>query len=335
MIPVLASALLGWSTVGTAQAPPDARRATPESLTLRAGRFTIAASPADRTLAEELLRQAAARDTFPGLPRPREAISLVVARDRARFRQLIGPRVPEWGSAIAVPAQRLIVMQGGAAGSDAGDPREVLRHELAHLALHEAMGDLPPRWFDEGYASFAAGEWSREEALATNLALAFRGAPSFDGLEDAFYGGSGQAQQAYALAFRAVADLAALDPQRGLSAFFAAWKRTGSMDAAVREAYGITLAGFEKRWQQRTRRRFGVLAIMAEVGAAFGVLGLLVMPFYLARRKRDRERMAALVAADRRAEAEEAALAALLGEPTPADRTGEPGGDGAGRAPPA
>ena len=62
--------------------------------------------------------------------------------------------------------------------SDAGDPREVLRHELAHLALHEYLGDLPPRWFDEGYASYAAREWSREDALSANVALAIRGTPT-------------------------------------------------------------------------------------------------------------------------------------------------------------
>ena len=66
-------------------------------------------------------------------------------------------------------------MQGRSSGSDAGDPREVLRHEVAHLALHEFLGEAPPRWFDEGYASFAAREWTREDALATNLALAIRG----------------------------------------------------------------------------------------------------------------------------------------------------------------
>src|SRR5918997_505454 len=73
---------------------------------------------------------------------------------------------------------------GQRAGSDAGDPIEVLRHELAHLALHEWMGALPPRWFDEGYASYAANEWGRDELLATNLALFLRRMPSLDGLDD-------------------------------------------------------------------------------------------------------------------------------------------------------
>jgi len=113
---------------------------------------------------------------------------------------------------------------------------------------------------------------------------------------------------------RAVIELAALDTAHGLSDFFAAWKREGSMDRAIRSTYGITLNDFEKRWQQRTRRRYGALALVSNltIGGAF-VLVVLV-PLYFARRHRDRLRMAALVAADEAAErvARESAIEALL-----------------------
>ncbi|MDQ4080667.1 MAG: hypothetical protein M3125_07890, partial [Gemmatimonadota bacterium] len=124
-----------------------------------------------------LLEAAATRDTFPWLSAPRARVVIAVAPDERRFRAWIGPVAPEWGSAIAFPEQRTIIMQGRTAGSDAGDPLMVLRHELAHLALDEALGDLPPRWFHEGYASVAAGEWGRQEVLATSVALLLRGMP--------------------------------------------------------------------------------------------------------------------------------------------------------------
>src|SRR5205085_6580502 len=107
----------------------------------------------------------------------------------------------------AFPESRRIVLQGQRAGSDAGDPIAVLHHELAHLALHEYLGSLPSRWFDEGYASYAAAEWGREEVLMTNLALALRGMPTLDELEESFNQGASSAQSAYALAYRAVAEL--------------------------------------------------------------------------------------------------------------------------------
>jgi len=201
------------------------------------------------------------------------------------------------------------VMQGRGAGSDAGDPIEVLRHELAHLALHEALGELPPRWFDEGYASFAANEVARDAILGANLVLLFRGMPSLDSLDNGFAGGSLRAEGTYALAYRAVAELAAQDPERGLTLFFEYWKQSGRFETAVRAAYGLTQPGFEEIWRKRTRRRYGGLALVADLSIASALTLFLVMPFYVIRRRRDRLRMAALVRADEEAERREAASA--------------------------
>lgn len=282
---------------------------------LDVGRFTAVYFPRDDALAHALLATAARTDSFPWLPRPRQRVLLAIAPDAGRFRAWAGTSAPEWGAAIAFPEARRIVMQGRSAGSDAGDPIEVLRHELAHLALHERLGDRPPRWFDEGYASVAAREWRRDDALAANLALALRGAPTLDRLEDSFAEGSVAAQSAYALSYRAVSDLAALDPDRGLTLFFQYWAERPSLDLAVRRAFGVTLAGFERDFQSRTRRRYGALALFADLSLVLFVLTMLMLPFVFARRARDRRRLAALVAADAAAEAaQDRALAALLGE---------------------
>jgi hypothetical protein len=315
-------ALLLVALVGApAVAQPDVRRATDEvdsvpadALRLAGGRFTVLAFPDDRRLAERVLEAAQAQDTFPGLPRPVAPVSIAIAPTTDEFRAWVGASAPAWGAAVAFPALQRIVMQGARSGSDAGDPLVTLRHELAHLALHEALGDLPPRWFDEGYASFAAGEWGREEALSTSIGLAVRGVPTLDALELLFYRGAGDAELAYALAHRAVADLATLDPERGLTPFFAKWRQTGSFEAGVRQAYGMTSARFEQRWQQQTRRRYGALALLANLSLAFGVLAVVLGPFVWQRRKRDRERLEALRDRDAAQEAAQRAsvLAAML-----------------------
>lgn len=271
------------------------------------GRFTVGAAPRDAVLARSLLAAATARDTFPWLPRPRARVLILVAPDRRRFAELIGPHAPEYGAAIAVPAEQRIVMQGSRAGSDAGDPLQVLRHELAHLALSEALGDLPPRWFDEGYASLAAGEWGREEVIVTNLALAWRGVPSLEALDAAFRGGAGQASGAYALAYRAVVELAALDPERGLNLFFRYWRDERDLDVAIRRAFNLTQSQFEERWRKLTRRRYGALAIFADLTIGAVILVVLLVPLHMARRKRDRERLARMAAVEAAAEAKERA----------------------------
>ncbi len=282
------------------------------------GRFTAVFYPQDEKLAGSLLKAAVANDTFPWLPRPQQRVLIAVAPDASRFRAWAGPDAPEWGAALAFPESRRVIMQGQHATSDAGDPVEVLRHELAHLALHEYLGNRPPRWFDEGYASVAAREWRRDDLLATNVALAVRGTPTLEGLDDGFRGGATAAQSSYALAYRAVSELASLDRERGLTLFFRYWASGRSMDVAVREAFGMTLASFEKLFQDRTRHRYGGLALFADVSIATLVLMILLSPFIFARRARDRRRMEAMIAADEAAERaeRESALAALLGEPS-------------------
>ena len=258
------------------------------------GRFTIVSSPGDAALARSMVEAAQRNDTFPGLPRPREAVHIDVAGDAATFRALIGPSAPEWGVAVAFPRSQRVVMQGRYAGAEQGNPLEILRHEIAHLALHEALGSLPPRWFDEGYAAYSAQEWGREEALATNFALVLRGVPSLDSLDNGFYSGAQRATGAYALAYTAVAELAALDRERGLALFFEHWRETRSMDAAVRAAYGLTLARFEMRWRTRTRRRYGALALVTDLAiVGTGVLGLL-LPLQQLQRRRRKQRLAAM-----------------------------------------
>jgi hypothetical protein len=279
------------------------------------GRFTFLHFPDDRQLATSLARHALATDTFPGLPRPAQRVIIAIAPDKRRFREWAGD-APEWGSAIAFPESRRIVLQGRSAGSDAGDPLAVLRHELAHLALHEFLGNLPSRWFDEGYASYSAGEWGRQELLATNVALALRGMPTLDELESSFSGGSTAAQSAYALSYRAVAQLAEIDPRQGLSGFFRYWRETESFERALRRAYGLTSADFERRWRQRTRRQYGLLALASNVTMAGLLLLFLLAPLYVARRRRYRRRLEKMRETEAAAEAaaRQSAIDELLGE---------------------
>ncbi len=313
----IALLLVASATVGGAQIsglPTGAER-------ISGGRFTFVAMPADIGLARNLLAESIARDTFPGLPRPMRRAEIFIAPDDRRFREWMGEGVPEWGAAVAYPDQHRIVMQGRGADSRAGDPRVTLRHEIAHLALHEYAGWRLPHWFNEGYASYSAGEWGREQVLASSFVLALRGVPHLATLDSMISGGTARAEQGYALAHRAVADIAALDQAGGLTLLFRHLPKTGSLDAALRTAYGVTLDGFESTWRRSTRTRYGALALFADVGFASLVLFLLIAPFWVSRRRRDRSRLAAMAAADAAAERRdrESAIALLLGETTVKD----------------
>ena len=278
------------------------------------GRFTIVAERGDERLARSLLAEAQRNDSFPGLPRPRERVLIAIAPDSRRLRAWVGPNAPEWGAAFAFPDQRRIVMQGRTAGSDAGDPRVVLRHELAHLALHEAMGPLPPRWFDEGYASFAAREWTREQTFETSVGMVWRTLPTLEQLEAGFERGGVEAGWSYAMAHRVVGELDALGGEAGLANLLHYWRQTGSFEKAVRTAYGMTGEAFEKHWRTRTRTRYGALSFVANLSVAVGMFSLVLVPLFVIRRRRDRLKLEAMRAADAQQEeaARQSALQAIL-----------------------
>src|SRR5215203_3463973 len=59
--------------------------AQPKGIQLDSGRFTVLADTRDERLARALLQSALQRDTFPGLPRPRDSVEIVIARDANEF----------------------------------------------------------------------------------------------------------------------------------------------------------------------------------------------------------------------------------------------------------
>lgn len=317
---VMARGLLLAAVLGLGAAAAGAQELLPAGASeLRDGRFTVVHFPAEARLARSLLTDALSRDSFPGFSRPTAAVRLLIAPDEQRFREWVGAGAPEWGAAIAFPSRQRIVMHGRDQGAASGDPRITLRHELAHLILFEKLGPGVPRWFDEGYASFAAGEWGREEIFSTSIGLVWRGLPTLAGLDSGFYGGSERAQRSYALAHRAVAELARLDPERGLGLLFGHWQREGTFERALRRAHGMSSEEFEKHWRSRIRRQYGALALAADFTLLTLFLVVLLGPMWWQRRKRMLRRLERMREADRAQEAREreSALAALLGEVVP------------------
>lgn len=285
-------------------APPTlAQAAPPGALRIDRDRFTVLHYPADAQMAVAALESAASRDSFPWLPRANSRVVIMIAPTAAVFRQWAGQSSRSWAAAVAFPAQHRVVVQGGRPPSNAGNPLQVLRHELAHIALHDYLGDLPPRWFDEGYASYAAGEERMDGFLSTNAALVFRRMPTLTALDSLLESPRGtDARAGYALALRAVTDLAAIDPANGLGPFLANWRARGRFDLAMRRTFAQTSEDFEREWQRRSRWRFAFLALAADSALATGLVVVLLLPLYRSKRREQAVRLEAMRAREAIAE---------------------------------
>jgi hypothetical protein len=277
----------------------------PGAIRLDRGRFTVIHYAGDQLLAEAVLTSATARDSFPGLARETAHVVIMIAPDVATFNEWVGPSARPSIAAVAIADQHRVVMRGRGAPPNSDDPLQVLRHELAHIALNDYLGARAPRWFDEGYASYAAGEQRTEGFVATNVTLVFRRMPSLAGLDTLLTSRkASEATAGYALALRAVTDLASIDRMRGLEPLLAAWKERGSFDLATRRAFAMTAADFEQHWQGRTRWTFAILALATDSAVFGAALILPLVPLYRSKRRAQRERLAAMKSREAVAEVE-------------------------------
>lgn len=249
----------------------------------------MVAAPGQLRLARELARQADRPVDWPGLgTRQPDSLRLILVRDGAALDSLTGGRAPEWGAAIALPGSRTIALR-----ADGTELPRILRHELAHLALHQDVAVRMPLWFDEGYAGYAAGEWDRYASLELNLAVARGAIPDFRALDGALRGGPGAAEAAYALAMSAVVELARRNPSGTLSPLVDRLRAGEDFDAAVLATTGLTTGRFETAWRGATRRRYG-LATWLMAGGGWLVVAALVLWLGRFRRRADQARREAL-----------------------------------------
>jgi hypothetical protein len=236
------------------------------------------------------LAERAGRGTeWPGLGyRTPGPLRLIIVPSGRHLDSLTSGRAPSWGAAIALPGSRTILLR-----ADQGELYQTLRHELAHLALHQAVKVRVPLWFDEGYASWAAGEWDRLGVLDLNLAVARGAVPDLVALDGALRGSAGSADPAYALAVSAVTELARRNPSGSLEPLLARLMAGEDFEASVRATTGLTMSQFAAEWRRTVRRRYSWVTWLL-AGGGWGILAFSLWALVRARRRADLPRRAAL-----------------------------------------
>jgi hypothetical protein len=260
-----------------------------EPTAVRVGQVTVVAWPAQRNLAIDLARQAGRPAEWPGLGlRTPAALQLIVVPDGRTLDSLSSGRAPAWGAAVALPGARTILLR-----ADRTDLYGTLRHELAHLALHQAVKGRVPLWFDEGYASWAAGEWERLGVLDLNLAVVRGAVPDLRSLDGALRGSATSADAAYALAVSAVTELARRNPSRSLTPLLQRLEAGEDFGAAVLATTGLPMSQFDTEWRRTVRQRYSI-ATWLLAGGGWGLLAFTMWALVRIRRRADLPRRAAL-----------------------------------------
>ena len=275
--------------------------------TLPDGRGTISGLASDSALAAALIAELERSHRLPGLPDSLPTgVDVVLARDEATFLRAAGGLPPEWSAGIAIPAESRIVIPlwDGANRNRLDLVNRVMRHEWAHIGLHQHLGALRvPRWFSEGYAQWASG-WDRGSAWRLRLLVAAGKTPPLDSLTLRFPEGAASAEVAYLLSATMIEYLVDESGEDGLGRFLERWKADGRFEDALALTYGLTPTRLEVAWKRWLHDRYGWLYILGNSGAGWGMLALLLVALVRIRRRRDREGMARLRADEAEAEVE-------------------------------
>ena len=282
--------------------PAASQAPTPERL--RAGALVIHHAPGDARLAARLGEITAAAPPLPAIPADvfDEPVDVYLAPDERAFVELSGGSPPEWGAGIALlgEGRERVVLPAYATErlSPSGLPR-VLRHELAHVALHRWLGDARvPRWFHEGYGRWAAGELDFEAEWQLRLAFATNRAPPLDSIALDWPASRLEAGIAYLLSASTIDYLVAEGGVRGLENLLRRWRESGDLDQAMRRTYGVTVGQFEEDWRKHVRQRYGWALILTHTAVFWAIAAVLLVILVLKRRRRDRIRYDQMIHTD-------------------------------------
>ena len=176
----------------------------------------------------------------------------------------IGNPPPSYASGVAYRGLGLVLLTLQAPGSyEVVDLPETLRHELAHVALDDIVGDQHvPRWFNEGLAVHESGESAMARAKALWEASLADTLLPFSQLDRGFP----EERQEVTLAYAESADFVRFllrDADRTRFVSLLQRVKTGTpFDVAVGDAYSSDLRRLEYEWREEVGKRYSVLPVL-------------------------------------------------------------------------
>jgi len=248
--------------------------------------------PSSRERVQPLIAQAEAvrhdlteRLGFPVLTEVRVQIARTTG-EMATFAPSGAP-YPEYAAGVAYSELGLVLLSLTPihAGQEQ-DLGEVFRHELAHVALHDALnGQAVPRWFNEGFAVFASGESSFGRMKTLAMSTVGGSLIPLHELERSFPNDETKAQVAYAEAVDVVRFLVRREDIHRFRALVSELREGKAFEQAVLDAYAVDLATLEAEWRDDASRRYTFLPILLS-GTFFWVIALGLAVWAWRRRKR-------------------------------------------------
>jgi hypothetical protein len=201
-----------------------------------------------------------------------------------------GRAPPRWADGLAYPQSREIYLHVGS-GPDKLD--ETFRHEISHIAVGRiAPPGRLPLWFYEGVAIRQSEGISLERAWLLTQAATLGNLLPLDDLARGFPKAGERVGIAYAQSVNFVGHLMSQGDERAFGAMLKSVGEGATLDAAVTQAYGKSLASIEGDWRGNLETRWGWVPILFGTTALWGFGGFLLVSAWRRKRRERRQKMA-------------------------------------------
>ncbi|MBW2700338.1 MAG: hypothetical protein JRF33_05925 [Deltaproteobacteria bacterium] len=273
---------------------PAQAQSAPNDCSISSHNFRYCVEPSQRGLAESLSKvaetyrrkvQADLGRTLAGNTR------VVVARGLAKMRAAApkGTRVPPWAAGMAFSRRNLILLRVENRRGAVNDITKVFVHELAHLALDQAVNFRRlPRWFHEGFAIHHSGEWSMGRTTALAHGVLSNRLFSLEALTESFPDKPPDVDLAYAQSIDFVAFLLHRFGRERFRKLIGLLGQDWPFLLGVEEAYDMGIFKLEQEWHGDLKMRFTWIPFLTGTATLWFLASLVFIAAYLRRRRTKR-----------------------------------------------
>ena len=217
-------------------------------------------------------------------------VEVRVARNPEEMTALAPVEAPpfEYAAGMAYTSLHLVLVTMQAPGtSESVDLPETFRHELAHVALYDAVaGNHVPRWFNEGIAIHESGErgWKRFEVLSQ--ATFGKAIIPLAELDRSFPNDPHEVSLAYAESGDFVRFLLRQADRSRFASFLERVRAGTPFERALSDAYTTDMRKLEYEWREELAKRYAFVPLLTSSGTLVWVLFIGVLAVGWVRRRR-------------------------------------------------
>lgn len=216
-----------------------------------------------------------------------ETVTVVLVQTQEQYDSVAGGELPEWGAAAAIPSRNLIVVRAPLMDNYPGNRVNLLQHELAHIALQHRVGfHHLPRFLDEGFAAWFAGEWGLQNVWAIAGAQFTKSLLPLRQIDHVNSFKQGQATLAYSESYLVVHYIMEKYGEIGWLEYLDYAAQGMSLEESWRSAYHKSFWEFEADFRKFLSDNYSITAILSNMTGLWIILAIVVIAGFIMMKRR-------------------------------------------------